>query len=48
MRKKPTKWTLVAMTAAVMLIAFATAPTVGLGADHLDAPGLTSPGGGDG
>ena len=45
MRKKANKWTLVAMTAAVMLIAFATAPTIGLGADHLDAPGLTSPGG---
>jgi hypothetical protein len=32
-----------AVTAAVVVLALGTAPLIGRGADHLDAPGLTSP-----
>ena len=32
-----------AVTAAVVILALGTAPLLGRGADHLDAPGLTSP-----
>ncbi len=35
----------VAVVLATLLMALAAAPTIGFGADHLDAPGLTSPGG---
>lgn len=34
-----------AVVVALLLLAAATAPLIGRGADHLDAPGLTSPGG---
>ncbi len=35
----------IAVAIAALLIAVTAAPTIGFGADHLDAPGLTSPGG---
>ncbi len=34
----------IAVAVAALLIALTAAPTIGFGADHLDAPGLTSPG----
>ncbi|NNC43678.1 MAG: DUF4331 family protein [Acidimicrobiia bacterium] len=42
-QKYDRRW--IAVAVAALLIAVTAAPTIGFGADHLDAPGLTSPGG---